>query len=197
MGTMCDIGWAWGNEGDTTADTVCEFVEFMVEKQYAQFGGQIVASSRMRVEIEDCTMSNAQDLRRFIEKIGLDELQLRFEYNARYTGARWPESRVDQLAKEVEDAASRAAYIENPDLASIDIYSGVRFGPTEQIQFDKEGLPFHVLSGWSFTVGGDGYVTDMENLEKHLLEFSPTMVEIRQGVERIFKVATFVVCEES
>lgn len=197
MSTMCDIGWAWGNEAHTTADTIGEFVEFLVAKQYTRYGGQVIATPRTDSNIEPLTPKNVDELRQYIHHHGLDELSLDFEYNARYMDACWPSSGAEQLAKEVEDAASRAAYAEDIGLAGIDIYSGIRLRRSESTRFDEKGLPVYELSGWVFTVGGDGYVTDMDNLEKHLLAHSPCMVDIRQAIERIFKESTTVVCIES
>ena len=141
----------------------------------------------------DIGSSDAVQIQSCISQIGLDDLWIQFHYNARYitepTDPKWPECNLDKLVAEMEVSATRAAYLQDPDWPSIDLYSGVEFKRRVEPMWGKK------LLGWQFTAGGDGRITDMGILEKELVKGSPRFVEIRKAIESIFSTKTEIVAE--
>ena len=97
---------------------------------------------------------------------------------------RWPPTKADKLAQEVQLSASRAAYIQDPNWPSIDIYSGIAFKRRIEPTWGEEML------GWQFALGGDGILSDNKILEEQFVSNSPYMIEIRGAIETIFKTKT-------
>lgn len=183
----CRVGLVIPVEVKVTKAHLLELVEYFVTENYTAFDGRLkIVNSYLEhwtSPVTEYVVNNMDSVNSSLDLIPIEYVRVDLGYNNGYLHRGLPESVVDSIKTDLEDACFLVDQLDVPNALALDLYLGAGFECENE---NENGLKV----GWMFALKGDGRFENVVRLNNQLEERVPNLFMLREKMDEIFQCKT-------